>query len=78
LATVASLFDPRLIVIAGGVGENTEQLRPFLESSLATYAPTVPEIRSAELGHAAALLGGITLALPMARDLVFERLATRD
>jgi predicted NBD/HSP70 family sugar kinase len=74
ITALVVLIDPQVILVTGGVGENLDQLREGMNRSILEYSPSVPIVKPALLGVEAALLGGLTTALPLARDRVFERL----
>jgi predicted NBD/HSP70 family sugar kinase len=71
IVTVVSLFDPEMIVVAGGIGGSLEQLRPATEEAVARLSPFKPTIVAGSLGDASVLHGGIALGLPIARDRMF-------
>ncbi|WP_020672817.1 ROK family transcriptional regulator [Amycolatopsis nigrescens] len=73
ICSVAAVIDPELVVIAGGVGKNTDLLTAPLQRALANAIPVQPRIVPGELGEEAALTGAIETALHTARDVVFER-----
>lgn len=71
IVTVVSLFDPEIIVIAGGIGGSLEQLRPDLDAAVARLSPFKPTIVAGRLGEAAVLHGGVAVGLPIARNRIF-------
>ena len=74
-ASVASILDPELIVLGGGVGANTDLLLPPLERRLSELTPLRPRIAPSALGSDAVLLGAIATALDTARELAFQQRA---
>lgn len=74
LALVADIYDPEVVVIGGGVADSASQ---FLSTAVARYAASVTgaghrplaEIRSAELGGNAGMVGAAELARDHVRML---------
>jgi glucokinase len=67
LASIATLFDPTLIVVGGGVADAGDLLlaparRVFAERLTGTTHRPIAEIRLAELGNEAGLVGAADLA----------------
>jgi predicted NBD/HSP70 family sugar kinase len=75
VGTVAAIVDPEFVLLGGGVGSNTDLLRPPLEQRLAELTPLAPPVAEGELGADATVLGAVASALDTARDLVFEERA---
>jgi predicted NBD/HSP70 family sugar kinase len=75
VGTVAAIVDPEFVLLGGGVGSNTDLLRPPLERRLAELTPLAPPVAEGELGPDATVLGAVASALDTARDLVFEERA---
>jgi predicted NBD/HSP70 family sugar kinase len=75
VGTVAAIIDPEFVLLGGGVGSNTDLLRPPLERRLAELTPLAPPVAEGELGPDATVLGAVASALDTARDLVFEQRA---
>ncbi|MFI6291578.1 ROK family protein [Nonomuraea sp. NPDC050790] len=74
LAAIASVVDPGLIVLAGGVAEaGGERLRDLVERELHVLIPTRPAVRRSELTGNPVLAGAMDLALATARDELFGR-----
>jgi predicted NBD/HSP70 family sugar kinase len=74
-ASVASILDPELIVLGGGVGANTDLLLDPMQRRLAELTPLQPRIVPSALGSDAVLLGAVATALDTARELAFQQLA---
>ena len=72
VAAIAAMLDPALVILGGGVGDNTDLLLKPIYTSLAELTPLRPPIVASELGGDAVLIGAIATALGTARDLVFE------
>jgi predicted NBD/HSP70 family sugar kinase len=75
VGTVAAIVDPEFVLLGGGVGSNSDLLRPPLEQRLAELTPLAPPVAEGELGADATVLGAVASALDTARDLVFEERA---
>ncbi|WP_181019875.1 ROK family transcriptional regulator [Nonomuraea typhae] len=74
LAAIASVVDPGLIVLAGGVVEaGGERLRDLVERELHVLIPTRPEVRGSEVAGNPVLAGAMDLALATVRDDLFGR-----
>ncbi|MFF1615592.1 ROK family protein [Amycolatopsis sp. NPDC058278] len=77
VAAVAAVLDPRLIVLGGGIGGNTDLLAGPMRRTLAATTPVVPDIVAGRLGEDAVLAGAIATALSTAHELVFDRRGLR-
>jgi predicted NBD/HSP70 family sugar kinase len=73
VSAVTAVLDPRLIVLGGGIGGNTDLLAAPMQRALAATIPVVPRIVAGQLGEDAVLAGAIATALDTARELVFDR-----
>jgi predicted NBD/HSP70 family sugar kinase len=71
LTAICAVLDPEMVVLAGGVGRNTEALLPSITAELARLSPLRPKVVAGELGDGAALLGALATALTHAHDVVF-------
>jgi glucokinase len=73
IASIDALLHPPLVVVGGGLGSAGEVVLSPLRTALATAVgddrPGVPEVRGAQLGNAAGLIGAADLArhAPVAR-----------
>ena len=57
-------YDPEIVIFGGGVMKSADVILPFIESHVQKYAWTPwgkVEVRAAELGKSAALLGAIPM-----------------
>lgn len=72
LAAIAAMIDPALVILGGGVGDNTDLLLDPIYEALSALTPLRPPISAASLGGDAVLIGAIATALSTARELVFE------
>ncbi len=73
VASVVAILDPELVVLGGGVGHNIDLLRNPLEHYLKEITPLRAHIVASKLGEDAVLLGALSTALEVARDLVFQQ-----
>lgn len=71
IVTVVALFDPEIIVVAGGIGGRLEQLRPGIDACVARLSPFNPTVVAGSLGDASVLHGGVAVGLPIARNRIF-------
>ncbi|MFL6288444.1 MAG: ROK family protein [Actinomycetes bacterium] len=77
VAAVASVVDPSLVVLGGGIGSNADLLLDGVERKLHGIWPLKPKVLASALGPDAVLRGALTTALGDAREQVFHN-ATRD
>ncbi len=77
IAAVASVVDPSLVVLAGGIGRNADLLLNGVEHQLQATTPLRPRIVVSALGPDAVLRGAVSTALDLAREQVFDK-ATQD
>ncbi len=64
VATLVSLLDPELVVLAGGIGAN-EYLRQGIVERLPRHIPLAPPVLRSGLGDAAQLYGALAVAREM-------------
>jgi predicted NBD/HSP70 family sugar kinase len=72
IATILVLFDPELIVVGGGVGQNLDLLEPAMREALATLSPMTPTLAVGDLGRDAVVMGAVARGISIARDAVFK------
>ncbi|MBE3598500.1 MAG: ROK family protein [Limnochordaceae bacterium] len=72
VAAVTVLLDVGLIVLGGGIGQNTDLLLPRISAQAAALVPVRPEIRASALAGEASMYGAIAVALRTGRDSVEE------
>jgi predicted NBD/HSP70 family sugar kinase len=78
LATIASVVDPGLVVLAGGlVSAGGERLRDLVERELRVLDVERPRVRLSDVRGNPVLVGAMDLALARVRDEVFGQ-AARD
>ncbi len=72
IATVLALFDPALIVLGGGVGQNLDLLETEAREALSYLTPMSPALAVGALGTEAIVMGAVATGISVARDLVFR------
>ena len=72
IASIAATIDPALVILGGGIGDNTDLLLEPVYTALSGLTPLRPPITASALGGDAVLSGAIATALGTARELVFE------
>jgi predicted NBD/HSP70 family sugar kinase len=77
LAAIASVLDPALVVLGGGIGRNGDLLLEPVRRALASVSPIRPPIHESELGEDAELLGAVAMGLAVAQDRLFARAETK-
>ena len=75
VAAIASVIDPELVVLGGGVGSNGDLLLEPVERELKALSPLRPRIEVSGLGQQATLHGAVFVALQAAQDQLFARTA---
>jgi predicted NBD/HSP70 family sugar kinase len=81
VAAVASVLDPELVVLGGGMGRNGDLLIAPMSKQLEKLLPLrPPPLMVSALGDDAVVLGALAIALARAREKVFARamLSSRD
>ena len=73
VAAIASVIDPELVVLGGGVGANGDLLLDPVERELKALSPLRPRIEVSGLGQLATLHGAVFVALQAAQDQLFAR-----
>jgi predicted NBD/HSP70 family sugar kinase len=68
LIPIASIIDPELVVLGGGVGSNGDLLLPRLRELLREALPFPPDVVTSQLPADAVLEGALALGLPRARE----------
>jgi predicted NBD/HSP70 family sugar kinase len=72
LASIMASYDPELIVLGGGVGQNLELLKPETFAALERLTPMQPRLAVSRLGNEAVVRGAIAAGLQRARTDVFS------
>jgi glucokinase len=75
VAGVASVLDPQLVVLGGGIGARAEMLPP-VRRWVARLMRDPVEVRTTVLGHRAALVGALAVALRTAHQELFGAATT--
>lgn len=70
---ICAFFDPELVVVGGGVGQNFAQLEPAMREEMTRFAPMRPRMRAGDLGADAVVRGAIATGIHAAREIVFTR-----
>jgi predicted NBD/HSP70 family sugar kinase len=78
IATILALFDPEVIVLGGGVGQNLDLLEPDITTALRLIRSMVAPLAVGDLGHEAVVMGAIATGLSIARSQVFQRRISQD
>ncbi|HVQ88871.1 MAG TPA: ROK family transcriptional regulator [Actinomycetes bacterium] len=73
LAAVASVVDPSLVVLGGGIGGNADLLRDGITRRIQEVSPLELTIEVSALGTDAVLQGALATALDLARSEVFDK-----
>jgi predicted NBD/HSP70 family sugar kinase len=74
VASVASVLDPELVVLGGGIGRNGDLLIGPMSKRLEKLLPLrPPPLMVSALGDDAVVLGALAIALTRAREKVFAR-----
>lgn len=74
IGAVASVLDPRLVVLGGGVGSNRALLEP-VRGYVRRVFPRELDIRTSALGNRAAFYGAIAVGLRVARQRLLAEVA---
>lgn len=72
IATVLALFDPEVIVLGGGIGQNLDLLEPEITTALRLITSMSVPLKTGALGHEAVVMGAIAAGLTVARTTVFQ------
>ena len=75
IAAVASVLDPEIVILGGGIGQNFDLLGQRIEQHLLAMTRIRPRIVPSQLGQDVVLLGAIATGLEIAHDLVFQQRA---
>jgi predicted NBD/HSP70 family sugar kinase len=73
IAAVASVVDPELVILGGGIGSNGDLLLAPVERELHAVSPFRPRIEVSVLHEEATLYGSVWMALQAAQDQLFAR-----
>jgi predicted NBD/HSP70 family sugar kinase len=71
VAPIATVADPALVVLGGGLGTNGDLLLQPVRRLLADWMPYPPRIEISSLGESAVLMGALAVGLQSALDNVF-------
>jgi glucokinase len=73
IANVATLIDPELIVLGGGVANSSDLLIPPIQRRLDGLIQHIPRLEVSTLGAQATVMGAIALTLHTTREYYFVR-----
>lgn len=73
VAAVASVVDPELVILGGGIGANGDLLLDPVEREMHAISPFRPRIATSVLREEATLHGSVSMALHAAHDQLFSR-----
>ncbi|HEY5858823.1 MAG TPA: ROK family transcriptional regulator [Actinomycetota bacterium] len=73
VAAVASVVDPELVILGGGIGGNGDLLLEPVERELRSISPFRPRVEASVLREEATLYGSVFMALQAAQDQLFAR-----
>lgn len=71
IAPIASVADPELVVLGGGIGMNGDLLLEPVRALLREWLPYPPRVEISSLGESAVLMGAVATGLQSALDNVF-------
>ncbi|MGF1666590.1 MAG: ROK family protein [Acidimicrobiia bacterium] len=77
IGAIASVTDPSLFVLGGGIGSNP-MLAPAVQAHLKTIAPFDIAVETSPLGDRASVIGAVATALAIARDRLFNEIGGDD
>jgi predicted NBD/HSP70 family sugar kinase len=77
VSAVASVVDPALVILGGGVGRNGDLLLEPVRRELSQLSPFRPAVEVSALGEEAELVGAVSMALRAAQEQVFARSSGR-
>ena len=73
IAAVASVVDPELVILGGGIGGNGDLLLDHVADELQALSPFRPRVETSVLREEATLYGSVYMALQAAQDQLFAR-----
>ena len=73
IVAVASVVDPELVILGGGIGSNGDLLLEPVEQGLRELSPFRPRVEVSTLQQEATLYGSVSMALQAAQDQLFAR-----
>ena len=73
IAAVASVVDPELVILGGGIGGNGDLLLEPVQREMYALSPFRPRIEASALREEATLYGSVSMALQAAQDQLFAR-----
>jgi predicted NBD/HSP70 family sugar kinase len=73
IVAIASVVDPELVILGGGIGSNGDLLLDLVGQELRELSPFRPRVEVSTLQQEATLYGSVSMALQAARDQLFAR-----
>jgi len=73
IVAVASVIDPELVILGGGIGSNGDLLLDPVGRELRDLSPFRPRVEVSILHQEATLYGSVSMALRAAQDQLFAR-----
>jgi len=73
IAAVASVVDPELVILGGGIGGNGDLLLEPVQREMYALSPFRPRIETSALREEATLYGSVSMSLQAAQDQLFAR-----
>jgi predicted NBD/HSP70 family sugar kinase len=73
IVAVASVIDPELVILGGGIGSNGDLLLEPVARELRELSPFRPRVECSTLNQEATLYGSVSMALQAAQDQLFAR-----
>jgi predicted NBD/HSP70 family sugar kinase len=70
---VASVVDPELVILGGGIGGNGDLLLEPVQREMYALSPFRPRIETSALREEATLYGSVSMSLQAAQDQLFAR-----
>ena len=78
VANVASILDPDLILLGGGVANAGETILEPIRDAVARFAPRPPRVELSDLSGDGTVLGAIRRAVDIADEATFSFIGTAD
>jgi predicted NBD/HSP70 family sugar kinase len=73
IVAIASVVDPELVILGGGIGSNGDLLLEPVGQELHELSPFRPRVEVSTLQQEATLYGSVSMALQAAQDQLFAR-----
>ena len=73
IANIATLLDPDLIILGGGISSSADLLIPRILSRIEGVIQHVPRLEASSLGARATVMGAISMVLHLTKDYYVVR-----